>query len=70
VINGAIQQKDNTITSLRLVIHVQNLDDALEKALAEGGRIFISKKQIPGMFYSVIIDTEGNEINMVEKIKL
>ena len=68
-INGGIQKKDETIGCVRIVINVQNLDEALQKAIAEGGKIFIPKKKIPGMLYSVILDTEGNEINLVEAIK-
>ncbi len=67
-INGAIQFKDETITSIRIAINVSNLDETLKKILAEGGRIFIPKKKIPGSYYSVIYDTEGNEILLVEKI--
>lgn len=67
-INGAIQKKDETIGSLRIVIKVSNLDEALEKTLSEGGKVFIPKKKIPGMLYSVIYDTEGNEMNLIESI--
>jgi predicted enzyme related to lactoylglutathione lyase len=67
-INGAIQFKDETITSTRIVINVSNLDEALEKVQTEGGKIFIPKKKIPGNYYSVIYDTEGNEIMLIERI--
>lgn len=66
-INGAIQKKDETINSVRIVINVSNLDDALKKVLEEGGKILIPKKKIPGMVYSIISDTEGNEVNLIEK---
>lgn len=68
-INGAIQQRDNTIGALRMVIRVADLDAALEKVLQEGGRIFIPKKRIPHMYYSVIYDTEGNEVNLVQFVR-
>ncbi|MGA2142460.1 MAG: VOC family protein [Brevinematales bacterium] len=68
-INGAIQFKDKTITSTRIDIRVPDLDDALKKVLAEGGKVFIPKKEIPGYYYAVINDTEGNEIFLSEKIK-
>jgi uncharacterized protein len=67
-INGAIQKKDDSIGSLRIVIKVPDLDEALRKVLGEGGKIFIPKKKLPSMFYSVIFDSEGNEINLVEEI--
>ncbi len=69
IINGALQQKDETITSLRLVVEVDNLEEAVEKALNEGATMFIPPKQLPHMKYCVIIDTEGNEVNLVEKLK-
>lgn len=68
-INGAIQQRDSTITSTRIAIEVSDLDEALKKVVAEGGKIFIPKKKLPRSYYSVIYDTEGNEVMLVEKIK-
>ena len=69
-INGGIQKKDETIGSLRLMISVMDLDNTLKKALDEGGKILIPPKKIPGYYYSVIIDTEGNEINLAERLKV
>ena len=66
VINGAIQQKDETISSTRLVVGVDNLEEAVEKALKSGASTFITQKQLPHMKYCVIIDTEGNEVNVVD----
>ena len=68
-INGGIQKKDDTIGKLRLMIHVADLDDTLKKALDEGGKILLPPKKIPGYFYAVIVDTEGNEINLAERLK-
>jgi len=68
-INGGIQRKDETIGKLRLMINVKDLDNTLKKALEEGGKILIPPKKIPGYYYSVIIDTEGNEINLAERLK-
>jgi uncharacterized protein len=67
-INGGIQKKDNTIGSTRLMIAVKSLDDTIKKAVEAGGRILIPPKKIPGYYYSVIMDTEGNEINLAEKL--
>ena len=68
-INGGIQKKDDTIGKLRLMIHVTDLDETLKRALDEGGKILIPPKKIPGYYYAVIIDTEGNEINLAERLK-
>ena len=68
-INGGIQKKDDTIGKLRLMIHVTDLDDTLKKALDEGGKILLAPKTIPGYYYAVIMDTEGNEINLAERLK-
>jgi predicted enzyme related to lactoylglutathione lyase len=68
-INGAIQQKDESIQTTRLIVKVSDIDKALEKALAEGGRVFIPKKKLPTMLYSVIWDTEGNEVNIVQPLE-
>jgi len=68
-INGGIQKKDDTIGKLRLMIHVTDLDETLKRALDEGGKILIPPKKIPGYYYAVIMDTEGNEINLAERLK-
>jgi uncharacterized protein len=68
-INGGIQKKDDTIGSLRLMISIEDLDMAIENVLKEGGQIKIPPKKIPGYYYAIIIDTEGNEINLAERLK-
>ena len=67
-INGGIQKKDDTIGSLRLMIGVEDLDIAIENVLKEGGQIKITPKKIPGYYYAIIIDTEGNEVNLAQRI--
>jgi uncharacterized protein len=69
VINGAIQKKTEAIGSLRIVIKVEDIDKTLEKAISKGAKIFIPKKKLPSMYYSVIYDTEGNEINIIGPIE-
>jgi predicted enzyme related to lactoylglutathione lyase len=68
-INGGIQKKDDTIGAVRLMIKVNDLDKTIEKVIKGGGQIKIPPKKIPGFYYSVIIDTEGNEVNLAEKLK-
>jgi uncharacterized protein len=67
-INGAIQKRDETIDALRIIINVPNLDDAITRVLEEGGKILIPKKKNPAMYWSVILDTEGNQVNLIERI--
>jgi predicted enzyme related to lactoylglutathione lyase len=67
-INGAIQRKDETMGALRLLIGVEDLDVAIKKALDEGGRIKLPPKKIPGYYYAVVFDTEGNEVNVVQRL--
>jgi uncharacterized protein len=68
-INGAIQIKDDTIGGTRLIIQVEDLEIAVQKAIEEGAKILIPKRKTPRLYYSVISDSEGNELNLVEAIK-
>lgn len=65
VIDGAIQIKNEAIESVRVVIKVEDIDKTLEKALSKGATILIPKRKLPSMYYSVIYDTEGNEVNII-----
>ncbi len=68
-INGAIQKKDADITSTRIGINVADIDDVLKRVLAEGGKVAITKTKLPKSYYSVILDTEDNEVLLIEWIK-
>jgi predicted enzyme related to lactoylglutathione lyase len=67
-INGAIQKRDETIGALRIIINVPNLDEAVKGVVEEGGKILIPKRENPAMYWSVILDTEGNQVNLIERI--
>jgi predicted enzyme related to lactoylglutathione lyase len=67
-INGAIQKRDETIDTSRIIIKVPNLDEATTRVLEEGGNILVPKRKNPAMYWSVILDTEGNQINLIERI--
>jgi len=67
-INGVIQKRDETIGALRIIINVPNLDEAIKKVVEEGGKILIPKRKNPAMYYSVILGTEGNEVNLIQRI--
>jgi predicted enzyme related to lactoylglutathione lyase len=68
-INGAIQRKDDTIGTLRLCIRVNDISKSVQIAEEHGGRILFPPKKIPGMLYAIILDPEGNELNLVEPIQ-
>jgi uncharacterized protein len=66
-INGAIQKKDKSIASTRVVIDVANIDKAIANVVAAGGKLKQPKTEVPKMlFYAVVIDTEGNEVGLAQ----
>jgi predicted enzyme related to lactoylglutathione lyase len=68
-INGAIQKKTDSIGSPRVVVNVANIDEAINKVKAEGGKIFQPKTEVPNMmYYAIVYDTEGNELGVIENI--
>lgn len=67
-INGAFQKKDEHIGALRLMIKVEDLDKTIENVLKAGGKIKIPPRKIPGFYYAVIFDSEGNEVNLAQKL--
>jgi len=66
-INGGLQHKDHAISTTRLVVQVGNLDEALAQVNREGGTIVRPKVRNPGFWYAIVRDTEGNEINLLER---
>ena len=69
-INGALQRKDKSIASPRVVVNVANLDRTLKKAVAAGGKVKQPKNEVPDMlWYAVIVDTEGNEVGLAEYMR-
>lgn len=67
-INGALMKKDDTIGTERIVILVANIDETLKKAKAAGGKIKQERTESPAamMYYAVVLDTDGNEIDLME----
>jgi predicted enzyme related to lactoylglutathione lyase len=53
---------------LRIIINVLNLDEAAKGVVEEGGKILIPKRENPAMYWSVILDTEGNQVDLIERI--
>jgi uncharacterized protein len=68
-INGGLQKKDKTIAATRVVVGVMNIDAAIKKVLAAGGKVKQPKTEIPGMlWYAIVADTEGNEVGLAQDI--
>ena len=66
-INGALQKKDKSIASTRVVVNVADLDGTLKRVVAAGGKVKEPKTEVPDMlWYAVVIDTEGNELGLAE----
>ena len=69
-INGALQKKDKSIASPRVVVCVADLDRTLKLAVAKGGKVRQPKTEVPDMlWYAVILDTEGNELGIAEYMR-
>jgi hypothetical protein len=66
-INGGLQRKDADIAMTRLGVQVPDLEEALRKVVLEGGRVLHPPKDNPGLRYAIVADTEGNEINLIER---
>ncbi len=66
-INGGLQRKGDAIGTTRVVVQVENLDEALARVRSEGGTILRPKVRNPGFWYAIVRDTEGNELNLLER---
>ena len=64
-INGGMVQRRHPEERPVIVVTVKSVDEHLEKILAAGGRIVITKKQVGDYgFYAQVSDTEGNIIGV------
>lgn len=76
-INGGIIKRKGTspqaggpINAFVCTLDVPNVDDAVKKALAAGGKMALDKMTIPGVGYlAYCIDTEGNIFGLHEDNK-
>ncbi len=68
-INGELVSREH-ISEPRLVIHVTNIDSALEEIKKNGGTIIVDRTDIPqiAMVFATFKDTEGNLVNIVSNI--
>jgi len=48
-------------------VQVGNLDEALAKVQREGGTVVRPRVRNPGFWYAIVRDTEGNELNLLER---
>ena len=69
-INGGMQKRDPTMPGPVLVINVANLDEALKKITAAGGKVVMPKMKVMDMgLYARVKDTEGNVIGVWQDLK-
>ncbi|SCL68137.1 hypothetical protein GA0070606_4719 [Micromonospora citrea] len=70
-INGEIAQRTEELHHPRLVIRVDDLDEALRKITEAGGRTIVHRTEIPAiaMVFATFMDTEGNSVNIVSDLR-
>ncbi len=69
-INGGMETRKYPGHAPVIVINVPSVDDYLKKVEANGGKVFVQKKQVGDMgFYARVTDTEGNVIGIWENTK-
>ncbi|MBI4834995.1 MAG: VOC family protein [Planctomycetes bacterium] len=72
-INGGFFQKtsDNPAQHPSIVIAVDDIKLAMEKVVAEGGKVLREPMEIPGVGkYAPILDTEGNLASMLQPLQM
>ena|ERR1017187_2842734 len=66
-INGGLFPREKGAKASIVVINVDNVDEAIRKVTAAGGRQIMRKQQIPNGFYARVTDSEGNIIGLTGK---
>lgn len=66
-IPGEIAARSEELQHPRVVVRVDDVDQALAKISAAGGKVTVPRTEIPeiGMVYASFMDTEGNALNVV-----
>lgn len=69
-VGGAVGLRDRTAPhAIRNYIAVDSIDDALPKVESLGGTVTGTKTEVPGYgWFAVVLDPEGNEIGLFERI--
>jgi len=65
---GAIGKRgESAPQQLRTYVHVDSVEDALDRAVELGGSVVEAKTEVPGQgWFGVLRDTEGNELAVWE----
>jgi hypothetical protein len=63
-INGGLFPREKEAKSSIVVIGVQDMDAAIKRVIAAGGRQIMPKQAIPNGFYARVSDCEGNIIGL------
>lgn len=68
-VGGAIGKRDATAPSqVRNYVEVDSIEETAAKVGALGGQVMRDKVEVPGMgWYSVLADSEGNELALWER---
>ena len=66
-VNGMLIKKMHPQHPFANYIHVENVDEYLDKAVALGGEVAMPKTPVPGMgYFAYFKDTEGNILGLWE----
>lgn len=69
-INGALMERDKTVISPVLTIHVENIVESLKKIEENGGDVVTQPAKVGDMgMYARFKDTEGNVMAVWENLK-
>ena len=69
-INGAIINRDESISAPVITISVESIEDSTKKIEAAGGKLVVLKGEVPDMgYYAYFKDTEGNVLGLWENLK-
>jgi uncharacterized protein len=69
-INGMMSMRRDADSTTTLTIDVDDIDDALGRVKANGGRIVAKKQEIPGTgFVGYFKDTEGNKVGLFQRTR-
>jgi predicted enzyme related to lactoylglutathione lyase len=68
-VNGGMFQKQAQQEGLKPVnyITIENIDETLEKVAKLGGKILMSKQQVPTVgWVALVLDPEGNQVGLLQ----
>ena len=69
-INGAIINRDKSISAPVITISVESIEDSAKKIETAGGKLVVPKGEVPDMgYYAYFKDTEGNILGLWENLK-